>query len=101
MSASYFQAVIYIVVIAIYISGGISVFRKDIPPKKVLIAGISLLTLVWGVMTWSYHFHLAKICTGYDPCDFINFPILVVSFVLAALPLVIPLVWKGKDSSTQ
>lgn len=95
-SVSFFELLMYVFLLGIYSGVLIAYFKKKLHElnTRVLKIGIACIFLVWGTITISFLFFRSKICMGYDPCDLITIPKILVTLLLALLPIVLILTFR-------
>lgn len=96
VSASFFELLMYVLLLGIYTGVLIAFFKKKLHELslKLLKIGIAFIFLVWGTITVSLLFFRSKICMGYDPCDLITISKILVTLLLALLPIMLILAFR-------
>lgn len=97
LSVDFFEYLIFVVLLGIYIGVVVAFFKKELHQlsPKLLKIGIAFIFLVWGTITVSFLFFRTKICAGFDPCDLITIPKILVTLLLALLPIVLILAFRA------
>jgi len=98
-SASFFELLMYVFLLGIYVGVLVAYFKKSLQElnTRLLKIGVVFIFLVWGTITVSFLFFRSKICGGYDPCDMITIPKILVTLLFALMPFMLILAFRANN----
>lgn len=90
ISADYLQMVIYIIPFSILIAVIIGMIKKDLNSisSRFLDAVLIGIVILWGMVFGLYKFWKTGLCAGFDSCDFLTIPKILITLLVSATPIV-------------
>lgn len=90
LSADYLEMVIYIIPFSILLALIVAVAKKDLQTISNRTLSVFLIGLIvtWGIVLSLYLFSGKSMCAGFDSCEFLTIPKILVTFLISFIPVV-------------